>query len=137
MDSVRMEIRILEPVTKVWEYFTDPYHIRKWNFAYDKWYCPSAEIDLREGGRFSYRMEAKDRTFGLDFAGVFTEIIPMELIRFILDDGRKVEIRFEKVDEDTTDIVEFFEPEKENSREMQRESWYAILNNFHKYVENH
>ena len=82
-------------------------------------------------------MEAKDKSFGFDFIGVYDEIVPNEMIKYHLEDGRNVEITFEKIDEKTTKVTEIFDPEKDNSREMQREGWYAILNNFHKYVENH
>ncbi len=137
MEPIILDITILKPVEKVWEYFTDPKHITKWNFAHETWHCPKAESDFREGGKFVYRMEAKDGSFGFDYTGTFQEIVPNVLIRYVLDDGREVEVRFNKVDDSTTEIVETFEPEKQNSREMQRDGWYGILNNFHKYAENH
>lgn len=135
MEPIKLDITILEPIAKVWEYFNDPKHVPQWNFATAEWQCPTAESDFRVGGKFSYRMEAKDNSFGFDYSGVFDEIIPNELVRYHLDDGRKVEVVFNKVDADTTEIIQTFEPEAANSREMQREGWYAILNNFHKYVE--
>ncbi|MCQ9634005.1 SRPBCC family protein [Chryseobacterium sp. WG14] len=137
MDPVTIDITILAPVEKVWNYFNEPKHITKWNFAHESWQCPSAENDLKVGGKFKTRMEAKDKSFGFDFEGVYDEVIPNQKIQYHIADGRKVEVIFDKVDENTTKVTEIFDPEKQNSVEMQREGWYAILNNFHKYVENH
>lgn len=137
MDPIKIDITILAPVEKVWNYFNEPGHITKWNFAHETWQCPSSENDLRVGGKFKTRMEAKDKSFGFDFEGIYDEVVPNALIKYHLEDGRKVEVIFEKMDENTTKVTEIFDPEKQNSVEMQREGWYAILNNFHKYVENH
>ena len=137
MDPIKIDITILKPIEKVWNYFNDPEHIVKWNFAHESWECPKAENDLRVGGKLKTRMQAKDGSFGFDFAGIYDEVIPYKLIKYRLEDGRKVEIQFEKMDENTTKVIETFDPEMQNSREMQREGWYAILNNFHKYTENH
>lgn len=136
MDKVKIDITILAPVEKVWDYFNDPKHITKWNFAHESWFCPSSKNDLKPGGKFNNRMEAKDGSFGFDFIGIYDEVIPNERIKYHIEDGRNVEIVFEKIDENTTKVTEIFDPEKQNSAEMQREGWYAILNNFHKYVEN-
>jgi len=136
MEPIKIEITILKPVHKVWEFMNDPKHITKWNFANDQWHCPKAENDLRVGGTLRTRMEAKDKSFGFDYVAVYEEIQPERLIRYRLEDGRAVEIVFNAVDPGTTQIIETFEPETQNSREMQREGWYAILNNFHKYAEN-
>lgn len=137
MEPIRIEITILKPLSKVWDYFNDPKHITKWNFADETWHCPKAENDLREGGKLYARMEAKDKSFGFDYVGIYDEVIPNQLLRYHLDDNRKVEIQFIEVDPNTTTVIETFDPETQNSREMQRDGWYAILNNFHKYVENH
>ena len=136
MDKVKIDITILAPVEKVWDYFNDPEHITKWNFAHESWFCPSSENDLKQGGKFNNRMEAKDGSFGFDFIGIYDEVIPNERIKYHIEDGREVEVIFEKIDGNTTKVTEIFDPEKQNSVEMQREGWYAILNNFHKYVEN-
>jgi len=137
MDPITIDITILAPVEKVWNYFNEPQHITKWNFAHESWQCSSAENDLRVGGKLKTRMEAKDKSFGFDFEGTYDEIVPNARIRYHLEDGRKVEVIFDKIDNNTTKVTEIFDPEKQNSVEMQREGWYAILNNFHKYVENH
>ncbi|WP_299177322.1 SRPBCC family protein [uncultured Chryseobacterium sp.] len=137
MDPIKIDITILEPVQKVWDYYNTPKHITKWNYADESWHCPSSENDLREGGTFKTRMEAKDGSFGFDFEGVYDEVIPYEKIQYHIADGRNVEVNFDKIDENTTKVRIEFEPEKQNSVEMQRDGWYSILNNFHKYVENH
>ncbi|MBO6185353.1 MAG: SRPBCC family protein [Chryseobacterium sp.] len=137
MNKVTIDITILEPVEKVWDYFNDPKHIVKWNFAHESWFCPSSENDLKVGGKFNNRMEAKDGSFGFDFIGIYDEVDKNERIKYHIEDGREVEVIFEKIDENTTKVTQIFDPEKQNSVEMQREGWYAILNNFHKYVENH
>ena len=137
MEPIKIDITILEPIEKVWSYYNDPRHIVKWNFATDKWCCPKAENNLTVGGTFNYRMEAKDKSYGFDMTGTYEEIIPNQQITYRLDDGRKVMVTFEKVDDSTTKVIQEFEPESFNSREMQREGWYQILNNFHKYVETH
>ncbi|MCX8523203.1 SRPBCC family protein [Chryseobacterium formosus] len=137
MEKIKIDITILAPVEKVWDYFNTPEHITKWNFAHESWECLSSENDLRVGGKFKTRMEAKDGSFGFDFEGIYDEVITNEKIQYHLEDGRVVEVIFEKIDENTTKVTEIFDPETQNSAEMQRDGWYAILNNFHKYVENH
>lgn len=137
MEPITVDTTILKPVDKVWEYFTRPEHITQWHFATDEWKCPSAKSDFREGGRFSYRMEAKDGSFGFDFSGIFDEIIPEKHIVYTLDDGRKVDVIFNALDGTTTEVKETFEPEKQNSAEMQRDGWDKILYSFEKYAENH
>ncbi|MBW7674822.1 SRPBCC family protein [Chryseobacterium chendengshani] len=136
MDPIKIDITILAPVEKVWDYFNTPKHIMNWNFAHESWQCPSSENDLRIGGKFNNRMEAKDGSFGFDFEGTYDDIIPHEKIQYHIADGRNVEVIFERIDDNATKVAQIFEPEKQNSVEMQRDGWYAILNNFHKYVEN-
>jgi uncharacterized protein YndB with AHSA1/START domain len=136
MDRITLKIIILKNVEKVWNYYTDPKHILKWNFADSSWHCTKAENNLKVGGKFNYRMESKQENFGFDYYGVFEEIIPFKSLKSSLGDGRHVDIYFNKIDENSTEIVQVFEPENDNLIDMQRNSWYAILNNFHKYVEN-
>jgi uncharacterized protein YndB with AHSA1/START domain len=122
------------PLNKVWEFWTLPQHITQWNNASDDWHTPRAENDLRVGGKFMARMEAKDGSFGFDFGGVYDEIKANELIAYTLGDGRKVRITF-SASQHATIIVETFEPESTNSIEIQRGGWQAILDNFKKYTE--
>jgi len=132
---VSVHVIIHAPVEKVWEYFNSPEYIVKWNFASDDWFSPSATNDLRVGGKFNYRMEAKDGSFGFDFYGVYDEVIENELIEYTLGDNRKVKIMFYAM-ANKTEVVENFETEEENTVELQRTGWQAILDNFKKQVEN-
>ena len=136
MEPITINITILKPIQKVWDYFYNPKHIVKWNYTTPNWHCPKAEIDFREGGSFDYRLEFKDKSFGYNFSGDILEIKDMEHVKSTLTDGRKIEVIFKKVDENTTEVIQIFEPEEQYSREMQRTGWYAILDRFHKYVEN-
>ncbi|WP_226065132.1 SRPBCC domain-containing protein [Kaistella polysaccharea] len=136
MEPITIEITILKPVSKVWEFFTEPSHITNWNFATEDWSCPTAENDLRVGGHFNYRMEQADGAFGFDYKGTYEEVVPEKKIKYHLDDNRKVEVIFEELDASTTKVTEIFEPDPSQPRQMQTEGWYAILDRFHKYVEN-
>ena len=119
---------------KVWQCWTLPQHITQWNNASDDWHTPTAENDLQVGGKFVYRMEAKDCSFGFDFTGVYNSIRTNEYIEYTIEEGRKVEISFlPKANE--TIIVESFEAEDINPIELQKAGWQAILDNFKKYVE--
>lgn len=137
MDSKTITVQavINAPVDKVWRLWTTPEHITKWNNASDDWHTPRAENDLRAGGKFLYRMEAKDGSFGFDFVGTYDEIKRNELIAYTIEDGRKVKVTFIKNSDSETKVVETFEAENTNSLEMQRAGWQAILDNFRRYVE--
>ena len=124
------------PVEKVWESFTHPEHIIEWNFATPEWHCPKAEIDLKPGGKFNYRMEAKDGSFGFDFGGTYDEVRQNEKLLYHLDDDRKVEVTFFENNGKTT-VTESFDPDKQHPAEMQQQGWQAILENLKKYVESH
>ena len=132
--EITIETTVKSPVAKVWEYWTKPEHIIKWNNASDDWHTTKAESDLREGGKFSSRMEAKDGSFGFDFGGVYDKVKENELIEYTIGDGRKVKITFTNNGTETK-IVETFEAENTNSIEMQKGGWQAILDNFKKYTE--
>lgn len=125
---------VLAPAEKVWERWTVPEHIIKWNNASDDWHTTHAENDLRIGGKFLSRMEAKDGSLGFDFIGIYDLVKENKLLEYTLGDGRKVIIVFTGIS-NTTNIVETFEAESENSIEMQRSGWQAILENFKKYAE--
>lgn len=133
--TITVETTVHAPVEKVWEYWTEPQHITKWSFASDDWHAPNAENDLRVGGSFTTRMEAKDGSFGFEFGGVYDEIKPNHFISYILGDGRKVTVTFIS-QENNTKVVETFEAEGTNSIEQQKAGWQAILDNFKKYSEN-
>jgi uncharacterized protein YndB with AHSA1/START domain len=134
-EFITLETKIHAPVDQVWKCWTTPDHIVKWNHASDDWHTPHAENDLRVGGTFSYRMEAKDGSFGFDFAGVYDRVVPHELIEYTMEDGRKVTVSFSAGDIKTK-VVETFEAETENPVDMQRAGWQAVLENFKKYIES-
>ncbi len=131
---ILVQITILEAIGKVWKFWTKAEHITKWNNASVDWHTPRAKNDLRKGGKFLYRMEAKDGSSGFDFEGVYDEVKLNELISYTLGDGRKVNIAFRTVGNLTT-VEERFEAETENSVELQRNGWQNILNNFKNYTE--
>ena len=122
------------PVEKVWKFWTEPEHIKQWNNAADTWHTPHAENDVRPGGKFVARMEAKDGSFGFDFSGIYDEVRKNEYIAYTLGDGRKVSITFSDTG-GATEVVETFEAEKTNPIEMQKGGWQAILDNFKKHAE--
>lgn len=132
--TITVETTVQAPVEKVWECWTEPKHITQWSFASDDWHAPSAENDLRAGGKFQTRMEAKDGSFGFDFGGVYDEIKTNELIVYTLGDGRKVTIHFTSQGNDTK-IVETFDAEGTHPVEQQQAGWQAFLDNFKKYTE--
>lgn len=131
---ITVESTINAPVEKVWEFWSKPEHITKWNNASDDWHTPRAENDLRTGGKFSARMEAKDGSFGFDFGGVYDDVRENEYIEYTLGDDRKVKVNFIPQG-NTTKVVESFDAENTHSVEMQRGGWQAILDNFKKYTE--
>lgn len=133
-EKITIDTLIDAPLDKVWTCYTDPDHITRWNFASDDWCCPSASNDLRVGGRYTARMEAKDGSFGFDFGGTYTELTPRASMSYVLDDGRAVTTRFEQID-DKTRVTTAFEAEGQNPVEMQRDGWQAILNNFKAHAE--
>jgi uncharacterized protein YndB with AHSA1/START domain len=131
---ITIEATIHASVEKVWDLLTNPEHIVRWNNASDDWHTPRAENDLRAGGRFLSRMEARDGSSGFDFSGVYTEVKPPEKIGYTLDDCRRVQILLVSMGNDTM-VKETFETEGTNPAEMQRNGWQAILDNFKKHGE--
>lgn len=131
---VTVETIVHTSIEKAWRYWTEPEHIKKWNNASDDWHTPAAANDLRVGGKFLTRMEAKDGSFGFDFGGVYDEVKLYEVISYTLGDGRKVEITFINLGNDTK-IIESFEPENENPIELQQGGWQSIMDNYKKYIE--
>ena len=132
--KITVESTVKAPVEKVWKYWNGPEHITKWAYATPEWHTPRAENDLRVGGSFTSRMEAKDGSMGFDFAGVYDDVKPNEFISYTMADGRRVSIKFSGKGNETR-VVETFEAESENPVEMQRGGWQAILDNFKNYVE--
>ncbi len=131
---ITVQNTINAPIEQVWEKWTTPQHIMKWNNASDDWYTPFAENDLKVGGKFKYTMASKDDTMRFDFEGVYTAISDFSVIEYEITDGRKVKITFEQ-NAASTKVTEIFDPETENAEELQEQGWQAILDNFKKYVE--
>jgi uncharacterized protein YndB with AHSA1/START domain len=136
-DLVTVEARINAPVTKAWTHWVSPEHITRWNAASEDWHTPSATIDLRVGGSFTSRMEAKDGSEGFDFSGTYTELQTHALIAYRIGDGaeaRDVRVVFEP-EADATIVRETFTPESMNPIDLQRSGWQSILDRFKSYVE--
>jgi len=133
-NSITIKALLNVPVQKAWLAYTNPAAVMQWNFASDDWYCPTAENDLRVGGKMKSRMEAKDGSFGFDFEAIYDEVILQKKLSYSLSDGRKVTIVFES-EGDKTNVVTTFDPENQNPREMQEGGWQAILNNYKAYAE--
>ncbi|MFH7016908.1 SRPBCC family protein [Flavobacterium sp. FlaQc-47] len=132
---ITVQSTINASIDKVWEFWTLPEHIKNWSYASAEWHSPHAENDLQVGGKFKTTMAAKDASISFDFGGEYTLVEKNKAIEYVLEDGRKVEITFEETP-DGVKITESFDPETENSDEMQQGGWNAILDNFKSYVES-
>lgn len=122
-------------IEKVWDAWTNPTHITQWCQASDDWHAPYADNDLRMDGTFKTTMAAKDGSFSFDLEGVYTKVELHKYIGYTLTDGRNVEITF-KNENGSVNIVESFDPESQNSHELQQQGWQMILNNFKKHLES-
>jgi uncharacterized protein YndB with AHSA1/START domain len=132
--KITVEALIQAEKEKVWNYYTHPEHITRWNFADPSWHCPSASNDMQIGGQYIARMEAKDDSFGFDFEAIYTEIKPGEQFTYEFG-GRFASVIFQESTEGTR-VTVVFDPENENPVSLQREGWQSILNNFKNYAEN-
>jgi uncharacterized protein YndB with AHSA1/START domain len=134
-EPISVETVIHAPAAHTWKTFTDPEAVKKWNAASEDWHTPRAENDLRPGGRFSYRMEARDGSAGFDFTGTYDAVVEPHRIEYTMDDGRKVIVLF--VEEDgTTRVTETFMPELEHAPAVQKAGWQSILDNLKTYAES-
>lgn len=131
---ITIQATVNSSIEKVWKIWTSPEHITKWNSASDDWHTPKAENDLRVGGKFLSRMEAKDGSMGFDFIGTYDAIEIGKLVSYVMEDGRKCKTTF-MANGAETQITTSFDAEKENSEELQRSGWQAILNSFKLYCE--
>ena len=136
MTAQQISVSTIVPVEpkRAWQLYTNPDDIVQWNFANDEWHCPSANVDLKVGGTHTARMEAKDGSFGFDFHGTYTEVNEPKALTLELEDGRKSRTTFSASGSGTV-IQTIFDAEAENSAEMQRAGWQAILDNFRKHAE--
>ena len=133
-EKITVETLVNAPIKKVWEFWTKPEHITHWNNASEDWHTTRAENDLRIGGKFLSRMEAKDGSFGFDFEGIYDEVVTNEKISYTILDDRKVTITFLPT-ENGVQVTETFEAETMNTLELQKMGWQAILTNFKNYLE--
>ncbi len=132
--NIIIETAVNAAIEKVWNCFTQPQHIMQWNNASPDWHTPNATNDLQVGGKFNYRMEAKDGSFGFDFNGTYTAIELHKKIEYTIEGGRKVSVDFSE-DNNAVKIMETFEAEEENTYDLQEMGWQAILNNFKTYTQ--
>jgi len=133
-EQIRVAASIKADIKKVWDCYTNPLHIVKWNFADPSWHCPSASNDMKVGGTYKARMEAKDGSFGFDFEAVYTHIEEGKSFAYDFG-GRKAQVTFKSFG-NATNVEICFDPEEQNPLELQQQGWQAILTNFKNYVEN-
>ena len=131
--KITVETNVAAPVEQVWRAYTTPGDIKQWNAASDDWHTTTATVDLREGGAFSSRMEAKDGSMGFDFAGTYTKIVENKLIEYSFGD-RTAQVEFAP-GANGVGVRVTFDSESTHSIEQQRGGWQAILNNFARHVE--
>jgi uncharacterized protein YndB with AHSA1/START domain len=134
-EAITVQTIVTAPVAKVWECWSKPEHVTGWAFASEDWEASAVENDLRVGGKFKTVMAAKDKSMSFDFTGTYTAVKENELIEYDMDDGRSVKVKFENTPSGVK-VTETFDPENQNSLEMQRSGWQAILDNFKKYVQD-
>ena len=133
--KITVETLVKAAVDEVWEAWNNPADIQQWNTAQEDWHTPRSTVDLREGGKFMSRMEARDGSVGFDFEGTYTRVVPKREIAYRMSDDREVEVQFIERGDGVL-VKETFDPETENTPELQRQGWQAILDNFARYVEN-
>ncbi|MGE0866533.1 MAG: SRPBCC family protein [Vicinamibacterales bacterium] len=134
MNKITVETTVNAPLDRVWSAWNTPADIQQWNAPSNDWHTTASMVDLREGGTFLSRMEAKDGSSGFDFEGVYTRVVPRQSIAYRMSDGREVSVEFAAAPGGVR-VTETFDPETENSPEMQRQGWQAILDNFGRHVE--
>lgn len=132
--KITVQCTVKSNVSKVWEIWTTPEHIIKWNAASEDWHTTKAENDVKVGGKFTSRMEAKDGSLGFDFSGVYTQVEHEKFLAYKMEDGREVEVQFDGKGNETV-VVETFDAEDQNPVDFQKQGWQAIMDNFKKYVE--
>lgn len=132
--TITIDCKVKCTIQNVWNSYTEPQHIVNWNFASKDWHCPKAENDLKVGGTYYARMEAKDGSFGFNFKAIYDEVHSQQKLTYTLEDGRKVTTLFEPMD-DAVKGTTNFEVESQNPIDKQKAGWQAILNNFKNYTE--
>lgn len=132
--KITVETNVAAPIAQVWKAYTTPEDIVQWNAASDDWHTTSAAVDLREGGAFSSRMEAKNGSMGFDFAGTYTKVIENQRIEYAFGD-RTAQVEFLAQEDGVVLVRVTFDSEDTHPVEMQRQGWQAILDNFRRHVE--
>ena len=132
--KITVQTAVKGDLNRVWNAWNNPEDIKRWNAASDDWHTPRSSVDLREGGKFSARMEAKDGSVGFDFEGTYTRIVPRKLVEYRMSDGREVRVEFSE-EVGRVLVRETFDAESQNPSEVQRQGWQAILDNFARHVE--
>jgi uncharacterized protein YndB with AHSA1/START domain len=117
-----------------WSAYNTPDDITQWNTPSDDWHSPRSQVDLRKGGTFNTRMEARDGSMGFDFEGRYTRVVPQKLIEYRMSDGREVAVHFDQAP-DGVRVRVAFDAESENPAEVQQQGWQTILDNFGRYAE--
>lgn len=133
--EITVSVTVNVPIEQAWKSWITPEDIRSWNFAADEWCCPRADIDLKVGGQFSYRMEAKDGSMGFDYDGTFTAIEDGKRLEFVLGDERQVIVEFSQT-ENGVKVIETFAADSEETAAQEKHGWQCILENFKKHVES-
>ncbi len=133
MEKIIIQTTVSANRQKVWDCYTRPEHITQWNYADSSWHCPAATNDLKVGGRYFARMEAKDGSYGFDFDAIYKEVNPGRSFTYEFG-GRLATIEFNEAN-GQTEVTVTFDPETENSLDLQRQGWQAILDNFKNYTE--
>lgn len=134
-EPITVECTVQVPINQVWSAWNTPAEITQWNAASDDWHTTAAEVDLREGGRFTSRMEAKDGSHGFDFGGTYTKVDSGKRLQYKMDDERQVLVEFIDNGDGSVTVRETFDTENTHTREMQQQGWQAILDNFKRHVE--
>jgi uncharacterized protein YndB with AHSA1/START domain len=132
--KITVETVVNAKLNNVWDAWNSPDDIKQWNSAQEDWHTTRSTVDLREGGKFQSRMEARDGSEGFDFEGTYTRVVPHKLIEYRMSDGRHVKVEFDERNGGVL-VTETFDAETENPTELQRTGWQAILDNFGRHVE--
>ena len=132
--KITIETTVKSDLDTVWQAWNNPDDIKQWNAPSDDWHTTGSTVDLREGGNFTARMEAKDGSAGFDFGGTYTKVVPRRLVEYQMDDERSVQVEFSEVPGGVK-VKETFDAETENPPEAQRQGWQSILDNFARHVE--
>ncbi|MBB4081078.1 uncharacterized protein YndB with AHSA1/START domain [Lewinella aquimaris] len=134
-EQITVQTTVNASLHETWHYYTESEHVINWNFASEDWHCPAAVNDLRVGGDFRITMAAKDGSMSFDLEGTYDEVSPETHIAYTLSNGRKVSVDFSEGEGEGTGVVIDFDPEPGEDRDVQKQGWQSILDNFRQYAE--